>query len=321
MDYFRSVPTLNNDRPKTTGLFIMQAVAFRRQRSFMSLIWFFCLVLFAGASLPCSARAEFLKTSPGVYQNQSGMEKIIVSYAVPGIFVISGPPVDLQLFDPGQLSTKSSFHAFLEYSPQNDSYTALIVGPERYKINGNFTLDMGRIRLAVDNNNPYLSIVVEKESAILGFRGLEPVVNLSGETSVAFLEANQFNPYGDAIAPYALADGRLLLRGAAIQRDSIGLKLDPPRNPCLDRNKVIYIDQDEIERIKKITDNAERLKRLGQKLNENKNYNPLAESLLAGITKDSLVALNYQDGSVKSIKPMKNKFAKTTICVVDQLEL
>lgn len=278
-----------------------------------------CAVLSCLSAL-APLQAEFLQTSPGVYQNPAGTEKVIVSYAVPGLFILTGPPVDIQLFDPARLDGKGTQHVFVEYDAPNSSYSALLVGKERFKINGSFILEIGGLRIAVDNNNPYLSIVDDKESSILGFRGTEPVVNLASEVAITFLEANQFNQYGSAIAPYTLAEGRLMLRGAPFQRDSIGLKLEPPRNPCLEKSKVIYLNEEEIVEIKKITSNDERLRRLDEKLKERKKYDPLAESLLAQITKESLISLNYLNGSVKSIRPMQNKLAKTTICVVTEIQ-
>ena len=283
------------------------------------------LRVFAALVLACGlpvvdANGQFLQTSPGVYQSPTGSEKLVVSYSLPGIFVITGKPMDLQLFDPAHLKKQNHKHIFIEYDSQFARYSTLWIGDRQYQIKGNFTLEMGGTRISVDNNNPYLSIVADKDSNIIGFRGLESVVNLNGEAAVALLEANQFNQQNKAIAPYLWESGQLKLQGATLKRPSVGLSILPERNPCLAKTRVVYLTAAEINGLKQ-SSNEERLKKLDQKLKEQLSQNPLQKLLLVRISKDSIVALNYKDGSVMLIKPLRHKYAEAVVCVANEAQL
>ncbi|NLF24687.1 MAG: hypothetical protein GX589_03400 [Deltaproteobacteria bacterium] len=278
-------------------------------------------VLVLACGMPFSGvYGQFLQTSPGVFQSPNGSEKLVVSYSKPGIFVITGKALDLQIFNPAHLKKQDHKHVFIEYDVQSTRYSALWIGDKQYKIKGNFTLEMGGARIAVDNNNPYLSIVADKDSNIIGFRGLESVVNMHGEAAVALLEANQFNQPNTAIAPYSWERGQLKLGGAALKRPSLGLNIVPERNPCLAKSRVVYLTTAEVNKLQQ-SSAEERVKKFDRKLKEQLYRNPLENLLLVRIRKDSIVALDYKDGSVMIIKPLKHKYAEAVVCIANEAQL
>ena len=52
-----------------------------------------------------TAYGEFLRTAPGVYQSTGKRAKVILSQEQPGIFVLYGDEVELQLFNPAVLKS------------------------------------------------------------------------------------------------------------------------------------------------------------------------------------------------------------------------
>lgn len=191
-----------------------------------------------GIFLACCVQAEFLRTAPGVYQSAGLRAKIIISQQVPGLFVFWGRETPLQQFSPEGLSDPESRHVFLKFSPSLNRYTALLAGGRELSIKGNFTMILGDIRLGVDNENPYVTAVSEnrqqrKTPEIIGFIGINPVINAEGERAVALLEANQLGEYGDLIKPYNFDGERVSLNEQPLSVSFLGIPITV-KNPCLE---------------------------------------------------------------------------------------
>ena len=263
------------------------------------------------------AGAEFLQTGPTVFQNLN--EKILVSYESPGIFVASGPKRDIQLFDPSQLPLEDTQHVFIKYDTQANRYGALLFGKQEYRIRGSLIVNMGRVRIAIDNNNPYLSIVVDEDSSVIGFQGLQQVVMAQGEAAVAFLEANQFNSFTDRVSPYIYKKDKLWLKGQPAGQ-IVGLSLRPPENVCLNRNKVVYIGQDDVQFVKQGATSAQRAARLQSALDKNAEREPFEHSLHLRIEKQVLISLDYREGIVTQTTPMKSRLSSKAVCLVRELK-
>ena len=126
--------------------------------------------LFVGASaVHAETSIEFLRTHDMVYQSTDGDVKVVVvqgSATVEGVFVRSGPPVDIQTFSPAELTDQENHTAFFRYDSTTNRYTEIISGSTTIKIVGNFTLDLGNARVAIDNANPYMTIA--KGNGVLG---------------------------------------------------------------------------------------------------------------------------------------------------------
>jgi hypothetical protein len=311
-----------------------------------------------------TSKAEIIQTSAGVLQSSDRRAKLIISHRVPGIFILLGSPIDLQIFDPAQIElpagglnasgagTSSSSqgaavkgdsvtHLFVEYSPQLDRYTALHVGERSFRIRGGFSLhsDLGgqRLRVTVDNNNPYLSVVYEplentgvspspedgsavslKEPSIVGFRGIQTVVNKSGLRYVALLEANQFNQFKGLIEPYGLHSGVLTLKGKEYSGSSIGVELEPQKNLCLTKgSSLIY--QTQLSAIKGSSNREAALKELEGLLKASPSKDPFKGVLLLRINPTEILGLDYNKERVITVRPLPK--AKQSICLVEEIPL
>lgn len=268
---------------------------------------------------------EFLETGPGVFQSTSLRERIIVSYDDPGIFILSSVPIGIQEFNPEEIEADLSKHIFIAFDPATNRYTELIAGDQSYRINGSFTVLMSRMRIAVDNLNPYLTVSVENDQTIVGFRGLQTVVNATGDVALTFLEANQLDSYSDLIVPYDLkkegTNQYLLLKDQKVSSKSIGLSLKPPRNTCLDSPTTVYLTERDVARVKRIRNANERLVFLERAFQRNASNDPLAETLTLKITKDAVIHFNFNELSIKRVSPMKNRFGSKTVCVINNFSL
>ena len=276
------------------------------------------------------ANAEFLRTLEGVYQSTDLRAKVVVSYDVPGVFVLYGPETDIQTFHPAHLRLKNTLHVFISYDPARKRYNKIKIGKSIFAANGSFVLKMGDLRITIDNQNPYLSIVNESstapgiEPAILGLVGTEVILNQSGEELVALLEAHQFNKYRALIKPYKIGLGGLKLRGKAVETDTIGVSLEPPRNKCLPEIKprgVVYLTSESLESLKDFPEGEQRLRYLKRLIAKGRSKNPQKDLLLLRVQKDSILGFDYKQAQVKLITPLKSTKGPTTICVIKNVEL
>jgi len=292
------------------------------------------LALLLGVS-PCpwfEVRAEFLKTVSGpsssvdaVYQNTNKRLKVIISGA--GLFILNGPPTDLQFFNPAHILNASALHAFVKFDKSSNRYTALLAGRQRYRIKGSFTLLIDNVRLTIDNNNPYLSIVVndsmasKSEPDILGVRGLSVIVNMRGQSAVALLEANQFSDYQEFIDPYVLENGRVSLKNKELESSSIGLALEAPISPCV-KEDAILLNKDDILRIQRIKNEKARFLSLNAVLKEAKN-SPVWDNMLILRTNEDaqgVSSIGYIDGKIYVMKVFSES-QRGAICQVEKVSL
>lgn len=318
------------------------------------------MFLAALASLPAvmpPVYAEIVPTRPGVYQSSDKTLKVVVSHRTPGIFVLRGPEIELQLFDPAELSLPGGdenerspyVHAFIEYDPTSDRYSRLHLGRQSLRINGGFTMLLqdftegnddrsggaSETRLTVDNTNPYLSIVHESSASaasdgrteplarapqtdILGFRGLQAVVRKSGQRYVALLEANQFNHYKGLIEPYTLASNGLSFKGQPFSGSFVGVELEPARNPCLDRSASV-ISRGAAEGLKHTADRNAALRSLEELLKQGSSHDPFKGALILRIEKDEIIALDYRRDKAMVVRPLTEN--AQVVCIAEEISL
>lgn len=297
-------------------------------------LWLLCAICSPLPAFAAPATSPLLKTADGIYQSLHF--KLIQSLdpAFLGYFVyISSEPLDIQLFDYNQLKPgKGNVSFFLRYAPESNHFSELHIEDSVYRVNGNFRLIFNALRVTVDNHSGYVSFVNDGESPwILGFNGLEEIMRInntdSGEDldlAIAVLEANP-NNYGGVVAPYHLkADGKLYLRDQPVEKRSIGLDLEPPKNPCLTRResgRVAYLPVQQVLDIWKDPNKINRVEALRAAVEANSETDPLREALLLSITDERLVALDFTVGSVYSIEVMKRKLFGRVLCLVKELDL
>jgi hypothetical protein len=275
-----------------------------------------------------------VQTSSGVFQsvNDRSLKVIVANSGQPGIFVLLGQPIDLQLFDPAKVKQEGSIHLFLVYSPELDRYAALQVGAKRYPIKGSFTLLIKlpaySVRLSVDNNNPLATIVLDSRppanapsntsSALLAFRGTQLVANETG-LKVALLEANQLSSqFRGVIDPYLLTEQGLSLKGTAVENSPIGLEIASPKNACLNPGTV-FIDEKDLGSIRNLK-REESLKELERLISASPADDPLKGVLLLRIENTQMIGLDYTSGVIKIVRTL-GRPGKQVVCAIRVIPL
>jgi hypothetical protein len=284
-------------------------------------------LFFAIGLLLCSrisAHAEFLKTGAEVYQSTGKRAKVIISQEEPGIFILYGDPIELQLFDPAKVeNTPTVTSAFIRYDPEGNRYVAVLVGHLEYRITGSFTLGVGEARVTVDNTNPYTTVVVDdgegKNAEILGIMGLSVVVNFTGEHAVAVLEANQFSQYRDVLKPYKVSGSAISLEGKPLAVTSIGVALEQ-KNPCLEVGAV-WLTAEELAEVKKGKTREELKSRLAKALAVARGRAPLKGQLKLRVAPDTLVTLDPIKGTIQHAKRVLEGSAGQQVCVLERISI
>ena len=286
---------------------------------FIGLYFLSCVVATAAA-----ASAEFLRTNLSVYQGSDLHTKIIISRLEPGIMLASGPEIALQKFDPDRLQKPDTAHCFIRFDPKSNRYSALLVGNREYRLNGSASLVIGQMRVTIDNQNPYLSIIqntVESggKPGILGFTGIEPVINAVGEDAVALLEANKFSRYTNLIKPYDVTPGGLKLDNEPVAAEFVGVDLEVPLHPCAGKDAVV------ISREKSgIPDDATaqaREKLLSALAASRPGKNPLDQWLNLRTSDESIIAFDFESTAVKVVHKIAAPRLPKFVCIVDTREV
>lgn len=294
----------------------------------MRLFTYQALMLFALLATQLQAEAEILKTGADVYQSTNQRLKVIVSREEPGIFIANVDPIDIQTFHPGQIKKDHSLAVFVGYDQSKRVYSKLLVGKQEYRITGNFTIKIGGLRIAVDNRNPYLSIIMDKLSeqgqiSVLGFMGLQEIVKHTGGDSASLLEANTFADYDDLIEPYELKADGLHLKGKSVESRTIGLTIEYPRNPCLGRKSrsPVYITELQVAELKAITTRQQRLDMLSSILTNKPSNSPLEQLLILKVDRSSVIGLDYRKSEIKVVRPLSSEKRRQTLCVIESVYL
>jgi hypothetical protein len=267
----------------------------------------------------CNANAEFIKTSAHVYQAADQKGRVIVSQRVPGLyFTSSATPIDIQQFDPTKLMNKGSDDVFVQFDPTINKYTSLVVREKQFKINGSFVMNVGALKVTIDNQNPYCSIISEPEKdvppSVLGFHGTLEVVNAQGQEAVALFEANQLSEHKSLIKPYYVKEGALLVGDAPVTNSFVGVVMHD-KSACLVGDAIVL---DEATTTAWPSLDAAGRKAVLGKLKGKRN--PLLKLLRMRTTKDSILAFDYLRGTMKSVKVLPDS-APRTICGIAPLEI
>ena len=290
------------------------------------------LLCLGGCIIASTAQGQLIRTSEGVYQTYH--TKIITAQSrrnedKMGVWLITGPSIDPQLFNPAHLKPEGWLHVFLEYSAAVDRYVAVQIGETQYRVKGNFTLlvpgPYEQVRVGVDNNNPLMTIVVDNQqnpdrSYLLAFHGLKQVANESGPQKVALLEANQLNPeHRGIIEPYVLTKTGLELKGVRLSADNaLGVELEPPKNPCL-RAGTVFVQGSEVSRIRGLK-REQGVQELEKLLASPPTADPLQGVLLLRIEASQMIGLDYSSGVIKTIHAI-GRGVRPQICAVKEIPL
>jgi hypothetical protein len=245
---------------------------------------------------------EIYGTGPGIFQSSSLREKFIVSREVEGIFIVFMQPTDFQLFDPSKID-ENALHVFFKYDSAESRFSKVVWGEHSLPINGDFTLKIGTMDVALANNykSPYLTISIkdEKDPAIIGFKGLDLIVNQSSMEAIALLEANSFGESrANFINPYKFTKNGIYLRGRELDVGFLGVGADESNlNPCL-KDGTIFIHNEVLIKIQRMKRKSERLDALRSLAATNILMNLIDDLLFLRQTKSKIIALDYRTGDV-----------------------
>jgi hypothetical protein len=286
------------------------------KKSLLKIVVVFCAAL----SFLTLASAEFLKTGANVFQSTSKRAKVVVSIEQPGLFIVDGPEIELQNFDPNNINHTSQVkHVFIRYNPELNRYTTILTGSREYRIGGSFTVLVGELRVTLDNSNPYISIVRDsqdqKSAEIIGFMGINVLVNFEGQQAVALLEANQFNEYRNVLSPYTVKEDGLYVKNMPVIAAAVGITPDN-KNPCL-KNTSLFVSNEEYQKIVDTKNREQSRKLLTEIVDRNKKSSPLVGLLKLKTTNTSLIVLDPIKAEVKVIKKGDQLSENTTLCIVE----
>lgn len=252
---------------------------------------------FSNQFTPSNASAEFLRTATGVYQSMGRRAKIVVSTEVPGLFLYYGTPIDLQEFGADSLTTAdtaaASLHLFLKFDLQQNRYSSVVINEHEYRVQGNFTVNLGEMRVTVDNTSQYCSIVVAeggRNPEIIGFVGTSAVINDEGQEAVEMLEANQFKEYREVFSPYTVQSDSLFVNGRPVSSGAVGLMVEP-KNNCL-KQRTAVISRATLQRLAGNPDHSKARDLLADLLARRERKNPLDSKLRLRTSNDVLILLD-----------------------------
>ena len=283
------------------------------------------IVISIPAFLPLCSFSEFLETTTGVFQDTSEKLKVVASFSPgqTGIFIVSGPAIGIQEFNLAAVPKEGYKHVFVRFDEKLSSYSELVIGSRTYKVSGNLTLNLGNDEIAIDQLNPYLSVVHKpsgpnEKGSIVGFMGLNRIV-MGGPTEAAILAANQYNQ--DIIKPYDVTDGGLEINGKGVTTPTVGVLVDLRQkgNIC-SRPDTPIIGDDQLEHLQTIKDQNKRAESLQKILEDNKKNPPTRGLLFLRVTQTEITALS-PDQQIKIIRPLKAIGAKKPLCVISLLEV
>lgn len=262
------------------------------------------------------AQAEFIKTSAHVYQAPDQKGRIIISQRVPGLYITSSVhPVDIQQFDPTKLYDNDSDDIFIQFDPTQNKYSMLVVRGKQFKINGSFVINVGSLRITVDNQNPYCSVVnepAESAPSVVGFNGTLEVVNAQGQEALALFEANQFSESRSLIKPYSIKQGALIVGDAAVTTPFVGVVVQD-KNQCLVPEAIVLEEE--------VAATWDKLDDAGKKTASMKikgKRSPLLKLLRLRTTKDSIIAFDYLRGKMKNVRILTD--TPKVVCGIFPLE-
>lgn len=285
----------------------------------------FILSIIQALLLP-GVQAEFLRTGPLTYQSTDKCSKVVVSQQEPGLFIAYSCEQDIQTFDPALLLANTTTHLFVHFDPTFNRYSKVSVGPHEYRINGSLSiLISGNLRLTIDNNNPYLTLVTgdinnssgapgREAPGVLGFKGLSEVVNAVGLNAL-LLEATQFHEYRQLIVPYELSGQDLKLRGQSFNGDMVGVDL-VVKNPCLEKNSLI-LSRADLKAASQAPSVEAKKALLAKVVKSNSKKSPLANHLRLRITKEEVITLNYVSGEIFLVRELPNFSEGRSVCVME----
>lgn len=275
-------------------------------------------------------QAEFLDTPGGVlFHTDKQLVVITVSSGdTTGFFFsFSAKSTQLQLYDPTALSEDNDQSFFVRFDLSQHRFSEIIRGTNTYRIRGSLTINMGSARISIDNNLPYLTVVAERadkptQPDIIGFVGLNRVLNGSGRALAAIFEANQLSELKGIVEPYDLKDGALHLHDSEIASRIIGFELQPSVVECLNSDAII-LNTNELQNLQHQKSESEKevfLRTLVLKHNQSSPLQGLLVLHRARESDDASLLFDYKNSKAQTLK-LISKSNTHVVCLLNEVKL
>ena len=290
---------------------------------------FILTILLFNVFFVISARAEFLETSPNVFQHINGMYKIVITNS--GIFAMQTKKINPESFGVKDITKNNVISScFIRYSAEDNRYQELYVNNTLYMIDGTFNLRLGDLAINVDDLNTYISFVVhdkeinDSEQGILGVIGTSVVTNTTGSAFIALLEANLLSASNKATTLEYTIDKNFLIKDKVkIEEGSkIGVKIDKSsfKNSCIAEDAVI-LDSRDLEILKK-HGASKNTKAIEDIFNSRKSKDVVKDLLIIRVEDNSVILLDYINANIKIAKKLgESSISNKTLCVIKNIDI
>lgn len=221
-----------------------------------------CLLSLCGGS---GAQAQFLQTSSsGVYQSPDGRAKVVLgsNEGAQGIFVVHlSEPIPPQEFNLEKLPTATSSHVFIKFEPGVEfPYSQVVIGKNSYKINGNLNIQVGAVRVNIDNTNPYLTVAYRGDGAageaLIGFYGLVEVIRGAGNLAAIATANLHTSEIAAVLKPYSVRENALWLTDKKVETPTVGIFVQRDGHTCL-KSSTAILTADQLRRVQGLKSKGE----------------------------------------------------------------
>jgi hypothetical protein len=288
---------------------------------------FLVLILLLGGVV--RAQAQFLQTSStGVYQSPDGRAKVLLGNheGAQGIFVVYlAEPVSVQEFDVEKLSQRGATHVFIKFDAGAEfPYSQIVIGEKSYKVSGNLNLQLGTVRLNIDNTNPYLTVTypVEGDSgaeALIGFYGLAEVMKGAGNLAAIATANLHSTEIAKVLKPYIVRENALWLGDKKVETPTVGLFVRRDEHTCLKSSTAIVTaeQQRKVQNLKSKGEVAQG-EALTAILAENQRKNQILGKLVLRSDPAAPVILLDMSKNVYDLRPVST-VSRRDVCVLSPI--
>ncbi len=284
------------------------------------------LLLFVASAL--RSEAQFVQTSSsGVYQSADGKAKVVLgnSEGAQGIFVVYlASPVSAQEFNLEKLIAAGATHLFIKFEGGGEfPYSQVIIGENAYKVNGNLNLQVGELRVNIDNTNPYLTVTYRMEGsrgdALIGFYGLAEVIKGAGNLAAIATANLHTSEIAKLLKPYSVRENALWLGEKRVETPTVGIFVQRDGHICL-KSSTAVLTADQLRRVQGLKSKGEvaQGEALKSILEENQKKNLILGKLVLRSDLNSPVILLDMSKNVYDLRAVSSVSTRS-VCVLSPI--
>jgi hypothetical protein len=273
-------------------------------------------------------QAQFLQTSSsGVYQSSDGKAKVVLgsNEGAQGIFVVHlSEPIPPQEFNLEKLPPTTASHVFIKFEAGVEfPYSQVVIGKNSYKINGNLNIQVGEVRVNIDNTNPYLTVAYKGDGAVgealVGFYGLVEVIRGAGNLAAIATANLHTSEIASVLKPYSVRENALWLAAKKVETPTVGIFVQRDGHTCL-KSSTAILTAEQLRRVQGLKSKGEAAQAdaLQSILAENQKKNLiLGKLVLRSDTKAPVIMLDMN----KNVYDLRvvSSVSRRDICVLSPL--